>query len=340
MCIALPLEKVSIYMSLIAVSPQTHRSVTFIVFSVFDTDNAGQEFESRTVSWLFAGPFAAEDMTDADVGDPGADPNAQGHGTCMASIAMGNKDGVARKSSLTVVRSDIFSNNNADSAAEIWIDALAKVHEDVIKNNAQSKAVVSMSFGVHANPDQDYTACFSEAMLSLLLELDKQDIPAVAAVANEGIEIDTYPALLAKPGNNGVVPVPNLVVVGGALTDGNFDSDIRDPEIKIYGPSDDQSGGTLANPGLECASRDGIGYHRGERGISHGKSDISHKDSTPRADSTYLLATAAVAGMIAYFMGEGNSGAASRHNLFNVATKHVQNGPPMLNNDVDGTSPN
>jgi hypothetical protein len=183
---------------------------------------------------------------------------------------------LASKASLTVVRSDIFSNNNDDSAAEIWIDALAKVYEDVIKNNAKSKAVVSMSVGLNANSDQDYTACFAAAMQSLLLALDEQDIPVVATVANQGTEIDIYPALLAKP-DTGVVPVPNLVVVSGALIDGNFDSDIRDPEIKIYGPSDDQSGGSLANPGLECASLDGNGYHRGETGMSHGKSDISHK---------------------------------------------------------------
>lgn len=86
-------------------------------------------------------------MSDVDVGQPGAVPNGQGHGTCMASIAMGSKDGVARKVSLTVLRSDVFGDNT-DNSVETWIDALAKVYEDVIKSNAESKAVVSMSFGV------------------------------------------------------------------------------------------------------------------------------------------------------------------------------------------------
>lgn len=296
-----------------------------------------QEFAENTVNWLFAGPFAAQDKTDADVGAPGAAPDRQGHGTCMASIALGLRDGVAKKASLTVVRSDIFTNQNADLAAEIWIDGLSQVYDDVVKNNLQSKGVVSMSIGLTANPDQDYTACFAGTMETLLSALDKQDIPTVAAVPNGGVEIDVYPALLAKP-INGVVPVPNLVVVGGALTDGNFASDIRDPEIKIYGPADDESGGFFATPGLECASSADNGYHRGEVGISHGKLDASPDDTIFRAASNCALATASVAGMIAYYMGQGNSGAQSRETLFNVAVTRVKGGPPMPFNEVDGTS--
>ena len=203
-------------------------------------------------------------MTDAD---------PHGHGTCMASIAMGNKDGVARKASLTVVRSDVISDRNL--SAEIWIDVLAKVYEDVIKNKAQSKAVVSMSIGVGQNGDQDYLACYSEAMEKLLLALDKQDIPLLAAVGNEGVEITAYPALFIKP-VNGAVPVPNLIVVGGAYVDsGTFWNDIRDPEIKIYGPADDMSGGLEGHPGLECADSTTNGYKQGETGTSHGKPSVS-----------------------------------------------------------------
>ena len=219
-------------------------------------------------------------MSDSDVGKPGAEPAAQGHGTCMASIAMGNKDGVARKASLTVVRSDVWSSAlNTANSVEIWIDALAQVYDDVVKNKRQGKAVVSMSIGVTASNNQDYTGAFTGAMIFLLTALDKQDIPVVAAVANEGTEIEVYPALLAKPlpeADGGKTPVPDLIVVSGALVDGNFDSSIRDPVIKIYGISDDQSGGGIANPGVECASFDGKGYHAGE-GVSQGKPPSSHR---------------------------------------------------------------
>lgn len=189
----------------------------------------------------------------------------------MASIAMGNKDGVARKASLTVVRSDITSD--PDLGAEIWIDALAKVYEDVVQKHAQSKAVVSMSGGIGQNGNQDYLACYSEAMEKLLLALEKEDVPALAAVGNEGTEIAAYPALFIKP-VNGVVPVPNLIVVGGATLKGEFENDIRDSEIKIYGPADDDSVHT-ANPGLQCADSTSNGYKMGEEGTSHGKSNSS-----------------------------------------------------------------
>ena len=37
-------------------------------------------------------------------------------------------------------------------------------------------------------------------------------------------------------------------------------------------------------------------------------------------------------------MSQGNTGAALRQNLFNVAIQRIKNGPKIINNDVDGTS--
>lgn len=104
------------------------------------------------------------------------------------------------------------------------------------------------------------------------MALDARDIPLLAAAGNDGTEIEAYPTLLVKP-LEGTRPVlgPNLMAVDGFLiNDGDFFNDIRDPEIEIYGPADDESGGTPLTPGLECASRDRIGYHNGEFGTSHG----------------------------------------------------------------------
>ena len=41
--------------------------------------------------------------------------------------------------------------------------------------------------------------------------------------------------------------------------------------------------------------------------------------------------------MVAYFMGQGNSGAASRQALYDNAVVRIKNGPPMPWNKVDGT---
>ena len=231
-----------------------------------------------------------------DLGDPDtpantsatAPANEQGHGTCMASVAMGKKDGVARKASLTVVKADTFSTQlKEDGAAEIWIDGLAQVYDDVINNKAKSKAVVSMSFGVSGNVNKDYEACYAAAFTKLINALEEQDIPVAAAVGNDGTEIFAYPALLAKATKDEksslVSPpqCPALIVVGGAVVnDGDFYNDIRDEEIKVYGPADDDRDGSTRHPGLECASRDGKGYHSGEAGTSLGKSHLRQKPNT------------------------------------------------------------
>ena len=217
-----------------------------------------------------------------DVSDPDLPQDRQGHGTCMASIAMGNKDGVARKASLTVVKADRYSTQlKRDASAEVWIDGLAQVYDDVINKKAKSKAVVNMSIGTTGNKDKNYEACYAAAFTKLINALEEQDVPVAAAVGNLGTEIANYPALLAKATKDeksGLVSPPQcpaLIVVGGAVVNsGDFYNDIRDEEIKVYGPADDDSDGPTAHPGLECASRDGKGYHSGNAGTSQGKSHL------------------------------------------------------------------
>lgn len=278
-------------------------------------------------------------MTDADIGEEGALPNQEGHGTCMASAAMGNRDGVARKASLTVVRSDNFSSDlRRNSPAEIWIDGLSKIADDIAQKPEDFKAIVSMSIGVGRNGDQNYQACFAKAFKEVLLGLDEKDVVQTVAAGNDGIEIDYYPALLAKPLSDGDPQVPNLVVVGGfIINDGKYENDIRDPEIKIYGPADDRSdGGNIGKPGLECASRDGEGYHKGETGTSFGKSMILvtvHDHS----DTFFHSATAAVSGLLATFMSEGMTGAEARQKLFDNGIVRTDGGPKTPWNGLDGT---
>ena len=70
----------------------------------------------------------------------------------MASVALGKKDGVAKRASLIVVKADMDNKHSKVPegraiAAERWIDALAKTYDDIIKNELKGKAVVSMSWG-------------------------------------------------------------------------------------------------------------------------------------------------------------------------------------------------
>ena len=154
----------------------------------------------------------------------------------MASIAMGKRDGVARKASLTVVKADRYSTQlKRDSSAEIWIDGLAQVYDDVINKKAKSKAVVNMSIGTTGNKDKNYEACYAAAFTKLINALEEQDVPVAASVGNQGTEITNNPALLAKATKDeksGLVSPPQcpaLIVVGGAVVNsGDFYNDIRD----------------------------------------------------------------------------------------------------------------
>lgn len=253
---------------------------------------------------------------------------------------MGNRFGVARAASLTVVRSDVFSSQlKRDAAAEIWIDGLAKIYDDIAQKPDGFKAIVSMSIGVATNVNQNYEACYAAAFTEILEQLNKKEVVQTVSVGNEGTEIHTYPALLVKPVNGRDARLPNLVAVGGFdLRDNGFENDIRDPEIKIYGPADDGTNG-IASPGLECASRDGINYHDRERGTSHGKSIVIGSSENFQADMFCPLATAAVSGLLATFMSQGQTGAEARQSLFDRGIVRIKNGPKTANNGEDGTVP-
>ena len=141
------------------------------------------EFPSTKIEWLYAGPFADQSQIDSD---PDRD---NGHGTCMASIAVGQKDGVAKEASLKVVKVDLdkVSNKIPDPGAlgfERYIDALGQVYDDIGKNNLKGKAVVSMSNGVDENSDSKNDDCAHDAYVALIDAILKLDV-ALATAAGQ-----------------------------------------------------------------------------------------------------------------------------------------------------------
>lgn len=86
----------------------------------------------------------------------GIDPANEGHGTAMASAALGARFGVAKKSKLTIVRASRKRHNDLDVGIERWIDSLAQVYDAIKNNQEQGKAVLSMSWGFDPpkNPGQ------------------------------------------------------------------------------------------------------------------------------------------------------------------------------------------
>ena len=46
-----------------------------------------------------------------------------------------------------MIRASRAEHNGADVSIERWIDALGQVYDEILNNNEQGKAVVSMSWG-------------------------------------------------------------------------------------------------------------------------------------------------------------------------------------------------
>ncbi len=152
----------------------------------------------------------------------------------MASVALGAKDGVAKRADLTVVKADVFNKGekvpDPDAIApERWLDGLAEVYDDIIRNNMNGKAVLSMSWGYDRRKDPEYDACLKDAYTAILTGIIAHNVvPVVAAGQSKGLpppdfpNIQTYPALLADLGQGGIA---ELVVVTAVDKDGNVSPD-------------------------------------------------------------------------------------------------------------------
>lgn len=152
----------------------------------------------------------------------------------MASVALGAKDGVAKRADLTVVKADVFTKGEKVPdpnaiAPERWLDGLSEVYDDIVRNNMNGKAVLSMSWGYEPRKDQEYDNCLKDAYTAILTGIIARDVvPVVAAGQSESMpppdfpNIQTYPALLADLGQGGIA---ELVVVTAVDRDGRVSSD-------------------------------------------------------------------------------------------------------------------
>lgn len=189
----------------------------------------------------------------------------------MASVALGAQDGVAKHADITVVRADVITKTDQvpdpDAIApERWLDGLAEVYDDIIANNMNGKAVLSMSWGFNKRQDSRYDDQLKQAYTALLNGIIAENVtPVVAAGQTKSFvppdfpNIQTYPALLADLGDGGI---PDLVVVTSVDKDGQ------------YAPDAFYARNTIAAMGEEahCASSNGgtdADYHD-EPGTSPG----------------------------------------------------------------------
>ncbi|KAI4143814.1 MAG: hypothetical protein L6R39_004445 [Caloplaca ligustica] len=206
-------------------------------------DLTHKEFKDYNPDWMYAGPYAEKSQSDSLKDDTYAPP----HGTAMASVAVGIEQGVAKKASLTVVRSDGFTKQDGNGLdrrtflPETWIDGLKQVYDDIhdkVKNGEDPKAVINMSWGVAKFLQHpEYDDVIHHTFANLLKSIDSLNAVMLAASGQPALfrpTVDTWPQLLAE------TEVPNLIVVGGIDDDGTRDDSTRDaPFVKVYANSVD-----------------------------------------------------------------------------------------------------
>ena len=187
------------------------------------------------VTWLHAGPFPSQDENDVD--------QTNGHGTSMASAALGVRDGVAKRPDLTVVRADTHSDGQAKLAPLKWLDSVKQVYDD-IKANHKGKAVVSMSWGFADNVERDpqprkdlnnaLKDLFAKVLKPLIADLDA---PAFVAAGNNAFgsqTVNSVPAVLADD------TVSDLIVIGAVDQDGATSAFSQTADfVTIYAPGED-----------------------------------------------------------------------------------------------------
>jgi subtilisin family serine protease len=103
-----------------------------------------------------------------------------GHGTCVASKAVGNKFGVAKSADLVLVK-PVYRDKDRVMEADI-IRRFSVINKDVNNYKLQGKAVVNISIGVR-DPTKSFTTIWKEMIKTLL----GNDVVVVVASRNDRV---------------------------------------------------------------------------------------------------------------------------------------------------------
>ncbi|KAK4450980.1 hypothetical protein QBC34DRAFT_378805 [Podospora aff. communis PSN243] len=169
---------------------------------------------------------------------------AGGHGTIVASMAVGRTVGVAKNANWLLIKGTRHASR--------FLETLAHVKTHVRHNNAIGKAVVSMAFswdraawGFTADPEM----WLNRVALFLNEMQDNEQVVFVAAAASgEGGRVGREAEadqLLEYPPHFAVSNIPghrvhNMIIVGASTRDGRRDyAQARHPGITIYAPGRD-----------------------------------------------------------------------------------------------------
>lgn len=153
---------------------------------IYVLDSGVRASHNEFVGRIVEGRNFADDQPADDVDD------CQGHGTHVASLALGTRFGVAKKAALIPIRIYDCSNTGSLSQALLGIDYALRT----MRSRGGRRSIVSMSFGGENSPTLD----------AAMIRIEELGAVVVAAAGNDGID-----ACVVSPANGrGVIAVGSV----------------------------------------------------------------------------------------------------------------------------------
>lgn len=201
--------------------------------------------------FIFVGPFATNQKVGLD---------DDGHDTCMADLAAGWVNGVAKSADITAVQVDDSSNPAFNGMAWLLeVDALAKVVDDIANRGIADRAVLLVASTLQANLNGNHQKAFVYAYWTMMNKVDEQGAALVVTTMNDQ-KCTEWPCMFANPDYD--YYIPHMIAVGAAdIETGSYyeEEENRDdwPSI-FYAPGDDDAWEDLDVPGpIICAAGTG-----------------------------------------------------------------------------------
>jgi hypothetical protein len=239
-----------------------------------------------------AGQSSAMQSTDSKKGDGDlthyVDDSPYSHGTKVASVAIGQKFGVAKGATFVGVKCSTDITDRLQGLVQVYRQLFGSKSKPG-RPERVSKTVILLTFGEPAIADKEIEKEREKVWEAALLPFLKKGVPIVLSAGNYGRtskEVDRLPMRLSS----NTFP---LIVVGGTDEKGNRrESSPGGPKILVHAPASDIQ--VFQNDG-QTVTEKGTSF-----GMAH--STVPHLFCPQSSHLTKCVAAPAVAGLIATYM--------------------------------------
>lgn len=117
------------------------------------------------------------------------DDATDGHGSCVYSMAVGPRYGIAKEADVVIVKHAKLKKDlpkgEEDTLESATLDGMSRILKDIKDSNLKKKAVVNLSFGVSA----DLEKASKDTFQAIIKELLENDVIVVTASGNDAVRL-------------------------------------------------------------------------------------------------------------------------------------------------------